>query len=112
MDEMNVLPIDVRYELRKGVQLRFHLSPVIIGRPIVRQLPHSRELDALRRITDDLYVRPPCCRYAPTEFNELVFWNVDVKGSDLHCCVVRVAVNLRSRELRPGGVLFFCRAFL
>src|ERR1700686_1563342 len=64
------------------------------------------------RITDRLFVRPPCCRYAPTEFNELVFWNVDVKGSDLHCCVVRVAVNLRGRELRPGGLLFFCRAFL
>ena len=74
---------------------------------VVRQLPHGRELDALRRITDDLFVRPPCCPYAPTEFNELVFWNVDVKGSDLHCCVVRVAVNLRSRELRPGGLLFF-----
>jgi hypothetical protein len=112
MDELNVQPIDVGYKLRKGVQLRLHLSPVVIGRPIVRELLHGRELDALRRITDRLFARPPCCRYAPTEFNELVFWNVDVEGSDLHCCVVRVAVNLRSRELRHGGLLFVCRAFL
>src|SRR6202023_4388557 len=58
MNEMNVQSIDVGYKLRKGVQLRLHLSPVVLGRPILRELLHGRELDALRRITDHLFARP------------------------------------------------------
>ncbi len=48
MDEMNVEPIDLGDELRQGVQPRLALAPVVICRPIVRELLSRRELHALR----------------------------------------------------------------
>ena len=56
VDEVNVDPVDVGDELRQGVQLRLALAPVVIGRPIARELLHRRELHALRLIRDGL----PC----------------------------------------------------
>src|SRR5262249_41867195 len=34
MDEVNVHPVDGRNELRKGVEPRFYLSPVVAGAPV------------------------------------------------------------------------------
>ena len=35
VDEMDLEPVDVRDELRKRVQPRLRLSPVVIGRPVL-----------------------------------------------------------------------------
>ena len=82
VNEVDVEPIDRGDELRQGVQPRLHLSPVVIGRPIVRELLHGRELDALRRISDRLPLGPLGRDDPPTEVNECLFWNLDVKRSD------------------------------
>src|SRR5215831_10025401 len=48
MNEMNVEPVDFGHKLRQRVQRRLALSPVIIFRPIAREVLHHRERHALR----------------------------------------------------------------
>jgi len=57
VDEMNVEPIDLRHELRQGVQLRLALAPIVLC-PIARELLSRRELHALRCIGDRFPFRP------------------------------------------------------
>src|SRR5260370_39216785 len=47
MNEMNIEPVDVRRELRQGVQPRFDLAPVVIRLPITCECSHPRELHSL-----------------------------------------------------------------
>ena len=49
VDEVDVEPVDLGDELRQRVQLRLDLAPVVLGRPVARELLHRRELHALRR---------------------------------------------------------------
>ena len=49
VDEVDVEPVDLGDELRQGVQLRLALAPVVVRRPVARELLHRRELHALRR---------------------------------------------------------------
>jgi hypothetical protein len=58
VDEMNIDAIDVGNKLGQGVQFCFHLAPVIVGLPIVRQLLHRRELHALCSIIHEFFFRP------------------------------------------------------
>ncbi len=55
MDEVDVDPVDLGRELRKRVELRLGLAPVVLGRPVAGQLLDRRQLNALR----------PICRRAP-----------------------------------------------
>ncbi len=91
VNEMNVEPINRGDELRQGVQPRFHLAPVVIGRPIVRELLHRRELDALSRITDRLPLRPFSRDDPPTEVCKSLLRYVDVKWT--YCLLVDVRVR-------------------
>ena len=59
VNEMDVQPIDLGDELRQRIELRFDFAPVVIGRPISRELLHRRERHALRCIRDRLPFRPP-----------------------------------------------------
>src|SRR6185503_11180387 len=47
MDEVKVQPVDLRGELRVGVQFRFDFAPVVVLGPVVGELPDGSELDAL-----------------------------------------------------------------
>ena len=58
VDEVDVQPIDVGDELRQGVQPRLALAPVVVGRPIARELSHRREPHALRLIGDQFLFGP------------------------------------------------------
>ena len=58
MDEMNVQPVDLGNEVRQCVQPRFAPAPIVIGRPIVRELLHKLELHALGPIIDQLTFWP------------------------------------------------------
>ena len=58
VDEMNVQPVDLGDELRQGVESRLDLAPIVIRRPIARELLHRRKLHALRRIRDGFPVGP------------------------------------------------------
>ena len=58
VNEMNVQPIDLGDELRQGVQSRLALAPVVVCRPVARELLDRRQLHALRLIADGFLVRP------------------------------------------------------
>ena len=58
MDEVNVDPVDLGDELRQSIESGLHLAPVVLCRPIARELLHRRELHALRLIRDQFFVRP------------------------------------------------------
>src|SRR6266404_8574737 len=82
MNEMNVQPIVLGDELRQGVQFRLALAPIVIFRPIVRELLGRRELHALRCIRYRLLVGPLGRRDAPAEIGEVLFGSVEVEGAD------------------------------
>jgi hypothetical protein len=42
VNEMNVEPVDLGDEVRQGLQPRFDLAPVVVGRPVARQFLHQR----------------------------------------------------------------------
>ena len=82
MNEMNVEPVDPGDELRQGVEPRLDLPPIVLGRPIARELLGRRELHALRRVRDRLLFGPARGGDAPPEIDELFLRNGDVEGSD------------------------------
>ena len=57
VDEVDVQPIDGRDELRVGIEPRFRLAPVVVGRPVVRELL-DRGLIAVTRQDITLTDRP------------------------------------------------------
>ena len=79
VNEMNVEPVDLGDELRQGVQPRLALAPVVICRPVARELLHRRERHALRIIRDRFPLGPPGCVYAPAELGQLRFRNTHMK---------------------------------
>ena len=91
VDEMNVEPVDLGDELRQGVELRLALAPVVLRRPVARELLHRRELHALRLIRDGLLLGPPRRGDAPAQVGERLFRKVDAEGADCVVCSVLVA---------------------
>src|SRR4051812_20436369 len=67
VNEVNVEPVDLGNELRLGIQLRLARAPVVLRRPIARELLNRRELHALRLICDGLLLGPLRGRDASTE---------------------------------------------
>ena len=70
MDEVDVDAVDIGDELGQSIQPRFDLAPVVLVRPIVRELLHRRELHALRCVTDEFLVRPLCRGDPPLQVRE------------------------------------------
>jgi hypothetical protein len=85
VDEVDLDPVDLGRELRKRVELRFGLAPVVVGLPVARQLLQRRQLDALRPIWDELLAGPARRSDATTQLGELLFGNLDTEGPDLSC---------------------------
>ena len=83
MDEVDVHPVDLGRELRQRVQPRLHAPEVVLVRPVVRERPGRRELDALRPIRDELLAGPARRRDAPAEVVQLLLWNLELEGPDL-----------------------------
>ena len=67
VNEVNVEAVDFGLELRQGIQPCLARAPVVLGRPVTRQFPQHRQLDALRTIGDELLGRPAGGRDAPLE---------------------------------------------
>ena len=59
VDEVDVHPVDLGRELRQRVEPCLGLAPVVVGRPVARQLLDRRQLHALRPIGDELLARQP-----------------------------------------------------
>src|SRR5215213_4426572 len=82
VNEMDVQPVDLGDELRQGLQFRLDLAPIVICRPIAREVLHRRELHALGLIRDGLLFGPVRVRDAAAEVLQSLIRNVDVEGSD------------------------------
>ena|SRR5688572_1191131 len=81
VDKVNVQAVDVRYELRQGIELRFHLAPVVVRAPIANELLQLLQLDALRSIRDSLAVGPTGGGDAPAEIIQLGLGDLDSVGA-------------------------------
>src|SRR5262250_2007491 len=82
VDEVDAEPVDLGRELRQRVQFRLAFAPVVIGRPVARQLLQHRQLHALRPIADQFLVRPPRRRDACTQRLDLRLGNLDRERPD------------------------------
>ena len=82
VDEVDLDPVDLGRELRKRVQSRLALAPVVLGRPVAGELPQRRQLHALRPILDELLGGPACRRDAPAQVGQFRFRNIHTKRTN------------------------------
>src|ERR1700758_2263711 len=77
---MNVQPIDLRDEIRQGVQSRFDFAPVVICRPIASERLSRRELYSLRSVCNCFSFRPLRCVDTPAQFSKFRLRKLLSKG--------------------------------
>ena len=83
MDEVDVESVYVRRELGYAIELRLALTLVVIGCPIPCELPHRRQLHALRLIGDGLLFRPSGSGDAPAKLVQRALpYMTEVEGAD------------------------------
>jgi len=95
MDEMNVETVDRRDELRKRVQLRFALSPVVPRRPVLGERTHRRGLHALRRVRNGFTLGPLRRFDAAIQIGELRIGEADTKWTNLGASTGFVCLDFR-----------------
>ena len=83
VDEVDVHPVDLGRELRKRVEPRLGLAPVVVGRPVAGELLHRRQLHALRPVVDELLAGPASRGDAPAQVVELLVRNLDVERANV-----------------------------
>ncbi len=103
VDEVDVESVDLGDELGQGVELRLALAPVVVRRPVAREVLERRERHALRRVRDGLLLRPPRRLDAAFHVGEFLFRKVDTEGAD------GVGTGRRAcfRGTKAGVPLFF-----
>jgi hypothetical protein len=101
VNEVNVQPIDLGDELRKGVQSGLYLAPVVFGRPISRERLRRRQLHALRCIRDRFPFGPLGRLDAPAQVRELRFRNVHLERTNIALDVARLSSHC-GRSLSHG----------
>ena len=74
--------INLGDELRQGGQLSFNFAPVVVPRPIPRELLHRRKLHTLRVIRDRFLLRPDRRINASTKLIKLGLGRVVGEGAD------------------------------
>jgi len=79
---MNVEPIDLGDEVRHGVDLCLALAPIVRVRPILRELLHGCELDALRCIRDLFALRPLGCFDAIAQVDDVGLRGLEMKRTN------------------------------
>src|SRR5688572_28838059 len=90
---MNVQPVDLGDEVRQRVEPRLAPAPVVVRRPVLRQLLHRRKLDALRLILrllplhrlDGLLLGPARGLDARTQRLELRLGELDLRERPDRC---------------------------
>ncbi len=82
VDEVDVEPVDLGDELGQGVELRLALAPVVVRRPVAREVLERRERHALRRVRDGLLLRPPRGLNAPPQVGKFRFRNIHLKRTN------------------------------
>ena len=82
VDEVDVEAVDLGLELRKGVQLRLAVSPVVIRSPVANEFPKLRQLRPLRLICNRLGVGPARRLEAAAEICDVLVGQVRAEGPD------------------------------
>ena len=85
VDEVDVLAVDLRLELRQRVQLLLAPAPVIAGHPVAGQLLDRRQLHALRAVGDQLLGRQPRRGDAPAQVLQRLVRKLDAKRTNRSC---------------------------
>jgi hypothetical protein len=97
MDEVDVKPVDLRFELRQRVQPRLAPAHVVIGCPVASQFLDRLQLYALRSICYELAARPAGRRDVAAQFFQILFRELDPERPD---------ISRRFRTCRPHGTPF------
>jgi len=82
VDEVDIQPVDLRDEVRYGVQPRLALAPVVLSRPVASEVLHERERHALRVVLDGLPLGKARRAEARPQVLELRFGDLDLERSD------------------------------
>jgi hypothetical protein len=82
VNEMDVEPVDLGYEVRQVVQLRLAFAPVVVGRPVPREILHHRQRRALRVVGDRLDLGPPGRVHAAAQIGEFRLRETDLERAD------------------------------
>jgi hypothetical protein len=98
VDEVDLHAVDRGRELRQRVEPRLALAPVVVLRPVARELLQRRALDALGAIPDELLRGPSRRRDPLAELGDLRLRDVHSKRPDL----LRLAGDRRGLSLRCG----------
>ena len=102
VDELDVEPVDSRDELRKTVQFRLHLSPVIVRAPVANELLQLGQLRALRPIGDGFLVGPSRGDHAAAKVVERGLGYVDRERAN-RAIFGRLARGRRRRDNDGAG---------
>ena len=79
-----------------------HLAPVVVGRPVARELLHRRERHALRVVGDRLALGPPGRVDAPAQIGELLLGEADLERADSGA--VTASLQRQWRTSAPPGL--------
>ena len=82
MDEVDVEPVDLGFELRLRVQSSLAPPPVVLGCPVVGERLGGRQLHALRPIGDEFLGRPASRTDAAAQLVDLLLRNLDSERAD------------------------------
>jgi hypothetical protein len=112
VNEVDIEAIDLRDEVRHGIEPRFDLAPVVLRGPVAREFLHGRERHALRKIGHGFFFGQPGRADAPAQIGQLRFRNVHLKGrravwsSLVACKTAFIAVLLVSATVGvdSGGI--------
>ena len=83
VDEVDVHAVDLGRELGQGIERGLERAPVVVGRPVARQLLDRRQLHALRPIGDELLAGQARRGEALAQVVEVGLRHLDVEGADV-----------------------------
>ncbi len=114
VDEVNIQSIDLGHEVRQRIELRLALAPIVISRPMAREVLNHRERHALRVVGDSLPVRPSRCLDPSPQVDELRFRHMYVqwtnrclvaaqRGGNISDSLVRFCKSKLAQRARSNG---------
>ena len=82
VNEVDVETIDLGDEVRHGVEAGFDLAPVVVRRPVTRELLHGRERHALRKVADGFLLGQPGRDDAPAQVGQVRLRDVHLERTN------------------------------
>ncbi len=79
VNEVDVEAIDLGDEVRHGVEAGFDLAPVVVRRPVTRELLHGGEWHPLRKVADGFLFGQPSRDDTPTQVGQVRLRDIHVE---------------------------------